>query len=394
MINERTSLLPMMTVAQNLFLFGQTGGRRRFFAHEKENIHKTRRLLEDWEIPLDPCLEVGRLSIGEQHVLETVKAVLNGAELILYDEAAAFYNEGDYEILKTHLKRLRARGITVVYADSKLKPMMEICDRIFLIRYGRGHGVYYRDEFSETRFGSLLAEDFGEVSGDQEADRSVPVIFRAILSSAFGEPMEIQIGSGEIVGYVEEDENRLKSAAEALTGLCRNSKVSVWLDGKKVDGKRDAQAHREGVRILYGCEDRHHLFPNFSVGMNYCVPVLDRVRTSLGFVRPKLVQYLFEKEVKDERLARHSSREEVCALDVDERVALYLERLLLGKPKVILIYHFGRGIDFISRHWLFRRITEECKKGTAFLLLSNNELDLEGICERVYRGKSCHPPLH
>lgn len=374
----------MMTVAQNLFLFEPISGRKRFFAHERDDVRKTQRLLNEWGISMDPCMEVKELSHGEQHVLESIKAVVNGAKIILLDEAAVYYNESDYEVMRKQIDRLKERGITVIYADSRLKPMMEICDRILLLQHGRAYGSYFKEEVSEKRFGSLLAENFGEFPSKQHFAQESKMVFCAQIPRREISPMELCVKSGEIIGYVEEDETRLRMVAEALSGINCKSSIPIWMEGKRVCWKRKAHAKRDGVEILYGCEDQYNLFSNFSIGLNYCITVLERVKNPWGIVRPGLVQYLFQKEVKDERLEKYSGREAVWDLDVDERLALYLERLLLFKPKIILIYHFGRGIDFISRRRLCQRMAKECASGMAFLLLSNNELDLEGICSRIY----------
>ncbi|WP_434311019.1 ATP-binding cassette domain-containing protein [Hominifimenecus sp. rT4P-3] len=384
LLNERSSLLPMMTVAQNLFLFEPISGQKRFFAHEKEDVRKAQCLLKEWGVSLEPCAEVKELSHGEQHVLESIKAVVNGAKIILLDEVAVYYNEKDYEVMRKQIDRLKERGITVIYADSRLKPMMEICDRILLLQHGRACGSYFREEVSEKRFGSLLAENFGEFPSKQHFTQDNNTVFCAQIPGKETSPMEICVRSGEIVGYVEEDEAQLQMVAEALSGINCKSSIPIWMEGKQVRWKRKAHAKKDGVEILYGCEDQYHLFSNFSIGLNYCITVLDRVKNPWGIIKPGLVQYLFQKEVKDERLEKYSGREAIWDLDVDERLALYLERLLLFKPKIILIYNFGRGIDFISRRRLCQRMAKECASGMAFLLLSNNELDLEGICSRIY----------
>lgn len=384
-IDRKAKLIPMKTIAQNLFLFRKHRSPLNLPWQEKADKKMADWLLREWDIPLKAGTRLEELSLGWQHVIETLKAVLAGAEVLLFEEAFIFYSDEDYRIIQEHLKRLCTRGITIMVIDTRMSFMMDICDRILLIQEGWNRGVFFRDEFSEQLFLGILGGNPEKTAIRTGELPATAPIFSALIPTKAGKDVAVNVWPGEIVGLVEMDAERLWAIAVSLAGLNHPLSFPIYLEGERREWKNYSQVQQAGIEIFFGYSDEFQWFPGFSVSINYSIPILNRVSNAFGIIQPHLVRYVFQKGAHKAGLDQYSGKELISAMTSSERISLYLERLFQRNPKLLVVYDYGQALDFVLRNLVFQKLNQEAKEGRSILILANNHLEITDICHRIYR---------
>ena len=252
MVHQHFVLVDPFTVTENIIL-GDEGGRRLDLAAANERISA---LAESFGFSVDPSATVEDLSVGEEQRVEILKALYRGVEILILDEPTAVLTPQETRELFGNLLRLRESGKTIVFISHKLDEVLEIADRITVLRRGKVVG--------ETTPAQTSKEELAEMMVGR------PVLFRLDKPTVeLGEPIlqvqgltggrlhgiDLEVRAGEIVGVAGVEGNGQRELAEALVGLTPPVEGRVLLEGKDIAGWSVDQVRDSGVAFIP--EDRH-----------------------------------------------------------------------------------------------------------------------------------------
>jgi general nucleoside transport system ATP-binding protein len=395
MIHQHFMLIPALTVAENCAI-GQTAQLKLWSRREFE-----RRVLHDAAevgLPIDPKARVADLAVGQQQRVEIVRALGRGARVLILDEPTAVLTPQETRELMTALRRLAARGTSVVFISHKLKEVMEISDRISVLRHGRHVRTLTPQKTSERELATLMiGRSEATVSKPRAGLYGAPVLeIRDLCVRDEGRrdvvrDLSFIVHAGEILGVAGVDGNGQTELAHALVGLRRVARGSVRLHGRELVGRPASDIIRAGVRFV--AEDRQvwGLFPELPVSDNL---IADRhdwpIFSHHGLLKRRAIKEAAQKLVCSFDIRPPDASLPVGLLSGGNKQKVVIARALAQEPTALLICQPTRGIDVGATEYIRQRIVDERTRGTAILLISADLDEVLALSDRIavmYEGR-------
>ncbi|WP_106237900.1 sugar ABC transporter ATP-binding protein [Allonocardiopsis opalescens] len=377
---QEFNLLPERSVAENVFLGREP--RRRGLVDGRRMTADTEALLGELGIErLDPGARVRNLSVAEQQVVEIVKAVSRDARIISMDEPTAALAGAEVELLYRLVRRLRERGVAVLYVSHRLKEIFELGDRITVLKDGRlvdtaDVAASTPDELVRKMVGRPMSAFFPD-----RAAGAAPGPVRLRVEGGGNEQLDgidLELRGGEIVGLAGLQGSGRTELAQALFGIGRFTRGRMWVDGRPVLPRSPRQAVRAGLALV--SEDRK------AEGLALNQPVLANARMVLDAVLPgsagrrarRVPEILSSLE-----LVARGLDQEVRFLSGGNQQKVVMAKWLATEPAVMVLDEPTRGVDVGARQALYTRVRELADAGVAVLLISSELSEVLGMADRI-----------
>jgi simple sugar transport system ATP-binding protein len=390
MVHQHFVLVDRFTVAENVIL-GSEGGQLIDLEDAEERISE---LGKQFGFAVDPRARLEDLSVGERQRVEILKALYRGVDVLILDEPTAVLTPQEARELFSNLRRLREGGKAVVFISHKLDEVLSVCDRITVLRRGRVVG--------ETRAQRTSKAELAEMMVGR------PVLFRLekpdvaigqpvlrVESLALGERLkgiDLQVGSGEILGVAGVEGNGQRELAEALLGLRKPSGGRVLLDDGDLAGRGVEEIRGRGVGYIP--EDRHGrgLVLEMTIWENALLGRQRRPGLSgrLGVLLIRKIKELATRLVRAFDVRARSIAVEAATLSGGNQQKLILARELDGEPRLLVAAQPTRGLDVGAIEFVWRRILERKAAGSAVLLISAELEEIYELSDRIvtiYEGR-------
>jgi simple sugar transport system ATP-binding protein len=392
MVHQHFMLIPVFTVAENVILGSEPAGplgRLRL----QEAQARIAELCAQYGFALDPAAKVETLSVGEQQRVEIIKVLFRGAELLILDEPTAVLVPQEVDELFSNLRRLREQGKTIIFISHKLDEVLEVSDRITVLRRGRVVGTVAaaattKPQLAEMMVGRpvLLELDHPEVTPGE-----VRLEARALTVAAGGggrrtavRHVSLAVHAGEIYGIAGVEGNGQTELVEALVGLRPIVTGQLLVDGRDVT-QRTARAIRL-MGVAHIPEDRHRrglalplaVWENLILGHHYRDdfvngPLLDRPAVD-RFVAERVRAY-------DIRVADTDAP--ALALSGGNQQKVIVAREFSFAPRVLVAAQPTRGLDIGATEFVQRQLLAARASGMAVLLVSAWLEEVLSLADRI-----------
>jgi simple sugar transport system ATP-binding protein len=396
MVHQHFMLIPRFTVLENIILGAEASKSGMInFSEARKNVKE---LCARYNFRLDLDVPLEELSVGQRQRVEIIKVLYRGADILVLDEPTAVLAPQEVNDLFENLKKLKEQGKTVIFISHKLDEVLNIADRITVLRKGKVVGTIGRTGVTKSRLaemmvgrpvlfklkrpdavpGDILLEtkDLTVVSGDN----------REILKN-----ISIKIRGGEIYGIAGIEGNGQKELAEAFIGLQSIASGSVYIAGKRINGL-DAGAIRK-IGVAYISEDRHQqgLVLPMKVWENCILGSHRDKRFSSGFrlLINNILSFTREK-VKEFNISLGSIFSPVKNLSGGNQQKVILARELSYEPMVIIAAQPNRGLDIGSAEFVNNLLLKARGEGRAVLLISADLEEILTLADRIgiiYNGR-------
>jgi simple sugar transport system ATP-binding protein len=398
MVHQHFMLISRFTVAENVILGSEpTGAFGRLQRREAEE--RVRELCQQYGFALDPAAEVSTLSVGEQQRVEIIKVLYRGADVLILDEPTAVLVPQEVDELFMNLRRLREQGKTIIFISHMLDEVLEISDRITVLRRGRVVGTVpaagtTKSQLAEMMVGRpvLLELEHPPVTpGDVRLEaRDITVAGRG------GKPavhrVSLAVRAGEIYGIAGVEGNGQTEFVEALVGLRPVISGQILIDGQEV-----THATARAVRLLGVAnipEDRHRrgLVLPMAVWENVVLGHHARRQFLNGaFVDRQAVESFADKQVEKFDIRLSSIDVPALALSGGNQQKVIVAREFSFSPKVLIAAQPTRGLDIGATEFVERQLLEARANGMAVLLISANLEEVLSLSDRI--GVMCSGEL-
>ena len=381
-VHQEPRLFPDLTVAENVFMGHTPTGRLGsvdWRAMRRATVDRLRAL----DVRLDPGAQVRGLSMADQQLIEIVKALTLDARVLILDEPTASLSAHEVDRLFAIVRRLRDRGVAVLFVSHRLDEVFDLCDRATVFRDGRFVATAPTAELTTAdlirhmvgRAVELFPpadHAFGDVALEVE-DLSRAGVFDAITFS---------VRAGEIVGFAGLVGAGRTEIARVLFGIDRRDRGVVRLAGVPVDFASPAAAMRGG--IAYVPEDRHQdgLVLDFPIATNVSLPILSRLFRGL-FVQPAKERALADEYARQLQVRMRSVDQLVAALSGGNQQKVVLAKWLATKPRVLILDEPTRGIDIGAKVEVHRIVSELAASGLAIVLISSDLPEVLAMSDRI-----------
>ncbi len=386
-IYQELALIGAMTVAENVFLGAEP---KRGALIDWHRIYaETRAVLDEYDLALDPTARVADLGIGQQQLVEIVKALAKNSKILLLDEPTAALTEAEVERLLQIVRSLRQRGITCVYISHKLDEVFEIADRITVLRDGESvctlsAAETEKDEVIRHMVGREIVDFYprqqvaaGEVLLSVD-NLSVEVEGVKVLRD-----IDLEVRAGEVLGLGGlMGAGRSELLLHILGVYGERTDGAVSINGRLLSGHSPADAIDEGLVLVSEDRKRYGLLLEKTIGFNLSLSSLEQF-TARGLIDAN--REILRNQVFFDSLAIRANGQEalVESLSGGNQQKVVLGKALMTEPQVILLDEPTRGIDVgakVEVYELINRLTEE---GKAVLLVSSELPELMGMSDRM-----------
>jgi len=385
MIPQEPHIFPNLSVRENLLLGMDLA---------PEEALKRIRILAD-EIGFDSDLQTaaGALSIANQQLLEIIRGLLRDAKVLILDEPTSSLTFREVKNLFERMRTLAARGIGLFFVSHRLNEVLEISDRVSVLR----EGVFVlsgptRSLTSTDLVRAMVPENTEESEKPVSVERQAAVSAKTVLevkhlSSEVFRDMSLHVQAGEVVGLAGLVGAGRTEVAEAIMGLDPHAKGEVLINGQRLN-KRDSRKCQE-LGLVYVPEDRH------AHGIFLDLPAL---YTMTATVLPQFGRYVISTQ-KERSLANqyveklsikmNSLYQIARTLSGGNQQKVVLAKSLASKPEIIIMDEPTRGIDVSARQDVYRLIRDLTAQGVGILLISSELEEVVALSDRVmvmYQG--------
>lgn len=383
-IYQHFQLIESLSVADNIFLGSElisAGGVLR--AREQEA--RARELLESLEVQIDPSALVGTLSVGEQQVVEIVRALHRDPQVLILDEPTAALGSHEVDALLSLVQRLaHQQGIAVIYVTHLLREVLEIADAVTVLRDGDVWLSEPRSDVTmETLVQAISPDDAGARDG-RFRDLGADLLELRGFQCSYTGPLSLTIREGEIVGIFGLLGSGRTDLLETLAGARRQVAGEVLLQGRRPRLSSPTAAIRSGFALVASDRKAQSLFGELTALENVLMPhfpSLSRVTR-----RPSAEKRAFASIAEKVGLTPHEPAQEADQFSGGNAQKLAVGRWAesLGRTNVLLLDEPTQGVDIGARQDLYDLVRDfAARPGKAVLFSSSDADEIVALADRV-----------
>lgn len=386
MIYQHFKLVDVLTAMENI-IAGQKGG---LFINRKKIREDIKHLSEKMGLEIDPDKKVYNMSVAEKQRLEILKVLYRGADILILDEPTAVLTPQETEKLFDVIRRMRDAGAAIIIITHKLNEVMEISDRITILRSGEVAKTVDKEgtnpkELAYLMVGKPIDLSVKRVEGKQ--DESILKVENLNAKGFQGinvlNNISFDIRKGEILGVAGVAGSGQKELCDAITGLHPISSGSVVFDGEGIVGKSPREIIDMGISISFIPEDR------LGMGLVASFDILDNVllkhyqKQKGMFLNRKTIGEKASGIVEKLNISTPSIYHPVRQLSGGNIQKVLLGREIELDPKLIITAYPTRGLDIGSSHMVYDLLNQQKEKGIGVLYIGEDLDVLLQLCDRV-----------
>jgi simple sugar transport system ATP-binding protein len=395
-VYQRPTIVPALTVAENLFLNAVPGGK---VVNWKLLYRRAEEELEAWDIKLRPDQETSELNVEQRQLVEIVRALRRGSRFIILDEPTAQLDAHEIEGLFTRIRQLQEQGVSFLFISHHLEEIYELCQTVTVLRDGRH---ILTAPVSEVPQEELIAAMVGEevVAQGDTLERKDPsklveedVVLRVedLTIDGIVEGVSLSVRAGECVGLAGQASSGKSAVGDAIVGLLTADSGDLTVGEDKLEGTTVPDRIAKGIGYLP--EDRHErgLIPDLSVEENCTMSILGRL-SRRGVIRRAKRRQKAEELIDSLAIKASSPDQPVSELSGGNQQKTVMGRALASNPRALVLIRPTAGVDIASKEALYGVVRRACADGAGALLISD-EIDELAICDRILvmvRGSLTH----
>ena len=389
-VYQRSTVVPSLSVAENLFLAREQGGRG--WLNLRQRRTAAAQVLEEWDLPIDPRARVDELPVGSRQLVEIARGLTSGVRFVILDEPTAKLDANEARRLFEHMLRLQASGVTFLYISHHLHEIYEVCQDVTVLRDGKLVATGSVDETPTTEIVAQMTGERGPLTtGGRRNTASTPhgdnvVLHLNDVSSGRGaaeafDDVAFEIHDGEIVGLAGLDGSGKLGVAQVVAGLARAKSGDLRLGTTQLGDGRVDRAMAAGVGFV--AEDRQNqgIIATMSVEENTTLSGLGSFGR-FGFINPARRHRSAAELTKRLGVVMPSLKAPISELSGGNQQKVMLARAMVTNPNLLVLTKPTAGVDIKSKEELMRAVRSAAAAGTAVLVVSD-ELDDLASCTRV-----------
>ncbi len=396
MVHQHFMLVDTFTVTENIILGSEPtkGGKIDIKRAEQE----VRELSERYGLAVDPTAKIADISVGMQQRVEILKTLYRGAEILIFDEPTAVLTPQEIQELIQIMRALVREGKSIILITHKLKEIMEVCDRVTVIRRGKGIGTLNVADTNPNELAALMVGREVHFKTDKKPSqpgKEVLEIKDLVVKDARGvtvvDHLNLTVHAGEIVGIAGVDGNGQTELVEAITGLIQAESGSIKLNGQEIVNLSPRKITEAGVGHIPQDRHKHGLVLDFPIGENMVLQTYyNEPYSKNGILNFKNIYDKARQLIKEFDVRTPDEYTKARALSGGNQQKAIIGREVDRNPDLLIAAQPTRGLDVGAIEFIHKRLIEQRDQGKAVLLVSFELDEVMNVSDRIaviYEGK-------
>ena len=395
MVFQEQNLIPNLNVYENIFLSHEERFKRLGFLNKRKMIAEAERYLKSFGIDVDPRKTLKTYSFHERQMLEIIRAFviadMYGVEtpLILLDEPTAGLPDDERDILLKKIRDFSAKGV-IIFVSHRLSELMELCDRIVVLKDGKLVGEVLPSNSTEKNIHSLmvgreLSADLYRVKKQRTNIEKENVVMKleGLTKKGEFESISIELRKGEILGIGGLIGSGKKELGELLFGIGKIDEGKISINGNSIDKSNIRRMVKIGIGYVPAERKEYGIISTLSVAWNISMPSLNDLRYGiLGFLSGKKEDVLVENAIK--KFHVKASKRDICySLSGGNQQKVVIAKWMIKKLSILIMDNPTRGIDVGAKEEIYGFIRQMSDNGLSIILISDDLLELIGLSNRI-----------
>ncbi len=346
----------------------------------------TKKVFDDLEIPVDPKVIIGKLSVSQRQMVEIAKAASYNAKILVLDEPTSSLTEKEVEHLFKIINKLRDKGVAMVYISHKMEEILRISDEVTIMRDGKWITTEKAEDLTTDKIIKLMVGR--ELTNRFPPKTNVPGEIMLEVKNLTGKytptcmDVSFELHRGEILGVAGLVGSRRTELLETIFGVAHHESGEIILDGKPIDNKNSQVAIKNGFALLTEERRATGIFPGMSIRFNSVIANLKSYITS-GLLSSKKMGDDTKWVIDSMKVKTPSQKTAIRSLSGGNQQKVIFGRWLLTNPEVLLLDEPTRGIDVGAKYEIYQLIINLANDGKGVIMVSSEMPELLGICNRI-----------
>ncbi len=390
MVHQHFMQVPNLTVAQNVVL-GIEPGKGGLF-DDKTAVKMTQEAADRFNLGVDANSYIYDLTVGQKQKVELLKSLIRGVKVLILDEPTAVLTPQETRELFAQLKQLKEKGYGIIFISHKLEEVMELCDRVTVLRHGRisGHGDI--KDLTPAKMSKMMVEREVDLTIDKDQAKTEGLVLeirnlnyindigkRVLKDLSFG------VKAGEVVGIAGVEGNGQSELSEIITGLQTRTSGDIIINGKETNGMNVHQIRELGVANISEDRMKYGIAPDLSIRDNIAsIYMAKKDYNKAGFLDVKKLNKFVDDCIEEFEIACTGGNEAIRFLSGGNIQKVIVAREFSSDATFILANQPTRGID-VGTSDLIRRllVSYTREKGRGVLLISSDLNELIEVSDRL-----------
>ena len=354
------------------------------FVQQRLMEQRTRALLEELEVDVDPARIIGTLSVAQRQMVEIAKAVSYDARVLVLDEPTSSLADREVEHLFRIIRKLQARGCGIVYISHKMDEILASSDAVTVMRDGKYISTDPASALTTQKIiEKMVGRELGQLYPEQTRERGEALLKVEGLCALGLRDISFTLHRGEVLGLCGLVGAGRSEILETLFGMRRMTGGRVTLDGRELCLRRPADAIAAGLALVTEERRATGIFGGLSLTDNTCVAKLSQYRGRGGLLRTRKMARDTDRIMADLRVKAPDRHTPIKLLSGGNQQKVIFGRWLLTDPDVLLLDEPCRGVDVGAKSELYALIADLANTGKGVILVSSEMPELIGMCDRI-----------
>lgn len=392
MIFQELSLIPTLTVSENIFLAHEL---KKGPILDYKRMHKqSEELLKSLEIEIDPDARISDLEVGQCQLIEIAKALSTDSTVLVMDEPTSTLTERETDTLFSLMQKLKRKGVSIVYISHRMKEVLEISDRISVLRDGK---IQIDEEKEKLTMKTLINHMIGAdarskmefVKREQPISEENLLEVRGLSLEKKLDNISFNVKKGEVLGLVGLMGSGRTEIVEILAGLRKQGEASIILDGEALSIKDVQSSIDKGIVLVPEDRRRQGLVLQHTLKENICIPNLPSL-TNNNIISHSKCDELARECVNDFGIVTDGINTSVFNLSGGNQQKVVISKWFKTNPKLLLLDEPTAGVDIGAKNEIIDIIRHFVSTEKSVIFISSELSEVLAICDRILilsRGK-------
>lgn len=381
-VYQELNLVPSLSIMENIFL-GDKVGNKKFLPDFKEMKKRSEEILSDLGVKIDVSTQVQMLSTAQMQIVEIAKAVVKNCKVLIMDEPSASIPMAEVNNMFRIVRRLKEKGVAVIYISHRLEELFELCDRVTVFRDGqfvvtRNVADITKKDLIKYMIGRELIEKFPV----RNVKIGEPVLELKDLTGNSDFHINMTLHKGEILGLAGLVGAGRTELAKMLCGDVKADSGEIIVKGKRMHAVSAADGVAHGIGLVPEDRKLEGVFLDYTIEWNIPIMSLRKI-SKAGIVDFKEADRLTQKYVEALGIKTPSVKQEVKNLSGGNQQKVVVAKVLAAENDILIFDEPTRGIDVGAKQEIYRLMNSLVEEGKSILMISSEMEELLGMSDRI-----------